>query len=54
MENKKTKLTISGKSKKSIRNFDPTKSHGVKSISVSRNINKFIKKETSSRSNKPI
>ena len=54
MENKKTKLTISGKSKRSIRNFDPTKSHGVKSISVSRNINKFIKKETSSRPNKPI
>ncbi len=54
MENKKTKLTISGKSKKSTSNFDPTKPRGVKSISISKPINKFVKRGTSLRPNKPI
>jgi len=54
MENKKTKLTISGKSKKPIRNFDPTKSQVNKTISISKTTNKFVKRGTSSRPNKPI
>ena len=54
MENKKTKLTISGKSKKPIRNFDPTKSQVSKTISISNTTNKFVKRGTSSRPNKPI
>ena len=54
MENKKTKLTISAKSKKPIRNFDPIKSHGSKSISINKNTNKFLKKGTSSRPDRPV
>jgi len=54
MENKKTKLTISGKSKKPIRSFDPTKPHGSKSISITKNTNKFVKKGTSSRPDRPV
>ncbi len=54
MENKKTKLTISGKSKKPIRNFDPIKPHGSKSISINKNTNKFAKKGTSLRPERPI
>ena len=54
MENKKTKLTISGKSKKPIRNFDSIKPHGSKSISITKNTNKFAKKGTSSRPDRII
>ncbi len=54
MENKKTKLTISGKSKKPVRNFDPTKSQVGKTISINNTTNKFAKRGTSSRPNKPI
>ena len=54
MENKKTKLTISGKSKKPIRSFDPIKPHGSKSISITKNTNKFVKKGTSSRPDRPV
>ena len=54
MENKKTKLTISGKSKKPIRNFDSIKPHGSKSNSISKNTNKFAKKGTSFRPDRPI
>ncbi len=34
MENKKIKLTISGKSKKSIKNFDSSKTHGKKTVII--------------------
>ena len=54
MENKKTKLTISGKSKKPIKNFDSIKPRGSKSISITKNTNKFAKKGTSSRPDRPI
>ena len=54
MENKKTKLTISGKSKKPIKNFDSIKPRGSKSILITKNTNKFAKKGTSSRSDRPI
>ena len=54
MENKKKKLTISGKTKKPIGNFGITKSQGSKSISISNTTNKFVKRGTSSRLNKPI
>ena len=54
MEKKKTKLTISGKSKKPIKNFDSIKPRGSKSISITKNTNKFAKKGTSSRPDRPI
>ena len=54
MENKKKKLTISGKTKKPVGNFGITKSQGSKSISISNTTNKFVKRGTSSRLNKPI
>ena len=54
MENKKTKLTISGKSKKPIRNFDLTKSYRSKSVSINKTTNKFVKRGTSSKPNKTL
>ncbi len=53
MENKKTKLTISGKSKKPIRNFDQINPRVSKSTPVIKNTNKFAKKGTSSRPDRP-
>ncbi|WP_440924375.1 translation initiation factor IF-2 [Candidatus Pelagibacter sp.] len=54
MENKKTKLTISGKSKKPIKSFDSIKPHGNKSISITKNTNKFAKKGALLRPDRPV
>ena len=44
MENKKTKLTISGSPKKSFKNFDTTKSRGKKTVVIEKKTNKpYIK-----------
>ena len=40
MENKKTKLTISGNPKKTLRNFDTTKSQVKKTVKINNQINK--------------
>ena len=53
MENKKTKLTISGKTKKPIRNFDQINPQASKSTSITKNTNKFAKKGTSIRPDRP-
>ena len=52
MENKKLKLTISGKPKKSFKNFDNSKSQGKHSVLIDKSHNKFVKKGSSFRSNK--
>ena len=52
MENKKLKLTISGKSKKSFKNFENSKSQGKNSVIIEKSQNKFAKKGTSFRLNK--
>ena len=44
MENKKIKLTISGKSKKPIKNFDSSKAKGKKTVSIDKTNDRFIKK----------
>ena len=44
MENKKTKLTISGNTKKSIKNFNFVKNKGKKSVVIEKQSNKFTKK----------
>ena len=43
MENKKLKLTISGKSKKSFKNFENSKSQGKNSVIIEKSQNKFAK-----------
>ena len=54
MENKKIKLTISGKPKKSLKNFE-TKNQRKKSVFIiEKSQNKFVKKGSSFRPNKPI
>ena len=52
MENKKLKLTISGKPKKSFKNFETTKSQGKNSVIIEKSHNKFAKKGSSFRPNK--
>ena len=52
MENKKLKLTISGKPKKSFKNFETTKSQGKHSVVIDKSHNKFAKKGSSFRPNK--
>ena len=52
MENKKLKLTISGKLKKSFKNFETTKSQGKHSVVIEKSHNKFTKKGSSFRPNK--
>ena len=52
MENKKTKLTISGKPKKSFKNFETSKSQGKHSVVIEKSKNKFVKKGSSFRPNK--
>ena len=42
MENKKTKLTISGNPKKSFKNFDTTKSQGKKTVVIEKKTNKSL------------
>tara|TARA_B100001057_G_scaffold132793_1_gene132198 strand:+ start:1562 stop:3733 length:2172 start_codon:yes stop_codon:yes gene_type:complete len=54
MENKKTKLTISGKPKKIETNFEISKSFKNKQVSTGKLQNKIVKKSTSFRSNKSI
>ena len=51
MENKKLKLTISGKPKKSFKNFETTKSQGKHSVVIDKSHNKFAKKGSSFRPN---
>ncbi len=50
MENKKTKLTISGTPKKSIKNFTINKSQGKKSVTIEKPANRFQKKNISFKS----
>ena len=52
MENKKLKLSISGKPKKSFKNFEATKSQGKNSVVIAKSPNKFSKKGSSFRPNK--
>ena len=54
MENKKIKLTISGKPKKLQKNFELSNSYKNKPISIGTTHNKFAKKSSSFRTNKPI
>ncbi len=54
MENKKIKLTISGKPKKTIKNFTSSKSHENRSVLVGKSQNKFFKKGSSFKPGKPI
>ena len=53
MENKKLKLTISGKPKKSFKNFEISKSKVKQSVVIDKSSNKFAKKGSSFRPNKP-
>ena len=50
MENKKTKLTISGNTKKSIKNFNFVKNKGKKSVVIEKQSNKFTKKNSTFKS----
>ncbi len=52
MENKKLKLTISGKPKKTFKNFETSKSKGKHSVVIEKTPNKFDKKGSSFRPNK--
>ena len=49
MENKKTKLTISGKLKKSINDFDHSKSRGKKTVVIDKHYSKPLGKLTGNR-----
>ena len=53
MENKKIKLTISGKPKKPLNNFESPKPHSRKPVSSSKPQNRF-NKGSSFRPNKPL
>ena len=50
MENKKTKLTISGTAKKSIKNIEIAKTQGKKSVIIEKSKSNFVKKGGSFRS----
>ena len=52
MENKKLKLTISGKPKKSFKNFETSKSQGKHSVVIEKPQNRFVKKGSSFKPNK--
>ena len=52
MENKKLKLTISGKPKKSFKSFETQKSQGKNSVLIEKSHNKFAKKGSPFRPNK--
>ena len=52
MENKKLKLTISGKPKKPFKNFETSKSQGKNSVTIEKPQNKFAKKGSAFRPNK--
>ena len=49
MENKKTKLTISGKAKKSIKNIEIAKTQGKNSVVIEKSKTNFLKKGSSFR-----
>ena len=49
MENKKTKLTISGTAKKSIKNIEIAKTQGKNSVVIEKSKNNFVKKGSSFR-----
>ena len=49
MESKKTKLTISGTAKKSIKNIDISKTKGKTSVIIEKPKNNFVKKGSSFR-----
>ena len=49
MENKKTKLTISGKPKKSFNDFNTSKIQGKKTVVIDKKPNKFFGKVTSEK-----
>ncbi len=52
MENKRLKLTVSGKPKKKINNIEISKSLGKRSVVIEKPNNKFIKRGSSFKSNK--
>ena len=52
MENKKLKLTISGKPKKSFKNFETSKSQGKHSVVIEKPQSRFVKKGSSFKPNK--
>ena len=47
MEKKKTKLTISGSSKKPVKNFDSSRSQGKKTVIIGNQTKKISAKEAS-------
>jgi len=49
MENKKTKLTITGTAKKSIKNIEIAKTQGKNSVVIEKSQNKFVKKSNTFR-----
>ena len=49
MENKKTKLTISGVAKKSIKNIEIAKTQGRNSVAIEKSKNSFVKKSSNLR-----
>ena len=53
MENKKLKLSISGKSKKSFKNFETSKTQNKNSVIIQKNQNKFPQKGSSFRPTRP-
>ena len=54
MENKKIKLTISGKPKKIIKNFETSDTYKNKPLTTGKSQSKFVKRGSSFRPNKPI
>ena len=50
MENKKTKLTISGSPKKSLKQLNPQVSQGKKTVVIEKSSNKFSKKTSFKKS----
>ena len=52
MENKKTKLTISGSPKKNLKNFESTKSLGKKTVKINNQINKPVNKSSFNKTSK--
>ena len=53
MENKKLKLTVSGKSKKNLKNFTTSNTQTKRSVVIGKSQNKFLKRGNSSRPNNP-
>ena len=49
MENKKTKLTISGNPKKSFKKFDPTKNQGKKTVVIDKQANRSFNKVSTNK-----